>query len=195
TQTRSFTLVAEVGTINRILIAIYRKVSPQRSPQTGTMQSHDVFRLAIYICNENRILVIGSSLHHIGGKSVTFYFFTIFIYQKCFFDQLRILSFGYICRNRHVDGAQDLLSLVVFLVFLLESSKRLRSKGQHDCDQNNHYGSINNSIHVTVSVQSLFLVGSSLVFHFFEIGSGSCTYRTNIRSFISFVDISTYFTF
>ena len=49
-------------------------------------------------------------------------------------------------------------------VFLLESSKRLRSKGQHDCDQNNHYGSINNSIHVTVSVQSLFLVGSSLVF-------------------------------
>ena len=32
-------------------------------------------------------------------------------------------------------------------------------------------------------------------FLFFEIGSGSCTYRTNIRSFISFVDISTYFTF
>jgi 3-deoxy-D-arabino-heptulosonate 7-phosphate (DAHP) synthase len=177
--------ITRLGAIHRGFSSIDQKIYRNAPMWHIPIELHRRFPNLPVICDPS----------HIGGKRIAFYLFTVFIYQKCLFDQFRIFRFGFIGRNRHVDRAQDLLSLVVFFVFLLESSKRLRSKGQHDCDQNNHYGSINNSIHVTVSIQSLFLVGSSLVFHFFEIGSGSCTYRTNIRSFISFVDISTYFTF
>ena len=87
------------------------------------MQSHDIFRLTIYIRNENRILMLSGSLNYIRSESVAFNLLTILVYQESFLDQLVVLGLSLRRRNIYVDRTQNLLSLIVILVLFLKTSQ------------------------------------------------------------------------
>ena len=91
--------MAKVGSVNGILVIVYRQISPKGTPQTGTVQCHDVFGLAIYRSYEYGKTFL-FAYERIG--SIT-YLLAILIDQEGIRNQFIVLRFGFVGRYAYVD--------------------------------------------------------------------------------------------
>ena len=120
TQTRSFTSMREVSTVNSILIFVQRDVSPDSAPKTGTVNRNDIFSLAVHFAHKYVqtllffcfFLVVGSKFARIFGQR------TVYVHQHIPFHIFLIFSIR-IFHILNVQCSEDLFLSVQLHILVL----------------------------------------------------------------------------
>ena len=145
--------MGEVNTVNGILVAIQCNISPDSTPKTGAVNGKYIFLLTVNLCHEYMQTVIFFGFFLVSGSKCTGILsqLTVNVHQHIALYIFIIFSFG-ILYVLDVECSKNLLLRVKFHVLVLRLAQGRTYECQQECNDNNHYRSINDSITITIGI-------------------------------------------
>lgn len=194
-RSQDFALITRVDAVGHVPVTICEGVSPRQSPRANAVRDRSMFELTVCVYGRGQVLIFNDDLRRVNNGDIAFCFFAVFVCRGYFFSRFQVFDFNFVYQGHRISKTRSLLSLIIFLIFLLRDSGQLQDGNRRSYSRGGRCKDVGGDVRIAISIRSLFLINDDLIFRFFRVKDKDYACEAGVQDFVSFISVSACFAF